>query len=93
MRVHDVGEKIGIGLVGESGIFRIDVTAGLSQVAEPRLHEMPLKATAEFLLETVGRARHLQDFGVRRAEQAADAEGRDAPAVRHDLSWLVRSED
>ena len=93
MRVHDVRESVGIVVVGECGIFRIDVTAGLAHEAESRLHEMPLIATAEFLLETVGRTRHVQDFGVRRAEQAADAEGRHAPAVRHDLGWLVRPDD
>src|SRR4029450_8901552 len=88
-RVHDVREKVVIRLEGEAWIFRIGVPPGLAQEAESRLHEMPLKATAEFLLETVGRPRHVQEFGARCGEQATDVELRHAPAVWHDLDWLV----
>src|SRR5687768_18368535 len=50
---------------------------------------MPLKPSAEFLFETVGRPRHVQEFGARRGEQTTDLELRHGPAVWHDLDWLV----
>ena len=43
-RLRDVREQIGIGLIRERRVLRVQASPGFSHEAEPRLHEMPLEA-------------------------------------------------